>query len=147
MDDPDGSSSSEVVAEINMTPFVDVVLVLLIIFMITSPLALSGVNILLPKEHSKPVHFKTEPAVLSVTETGDYFLDKVPVKPEDLSDKLKLLQGSQTDFWLYVRGDKRVPYGSVMFALALAQRVGIKNLSLLSEPAQTARSTSSQGSP
>lgn len=120
--------------EINITPFVDVILVLLIIFMVTAPLAISGVDINLPASKTTPVKLKDQPLVLSITDKGGMFLGKNEIEPSELVEKLRVARGNDKDMPLYIRADKHVPYGRVMDAMAAAQAAGIFKIAMLSDP-------------
>jgi biopolymer transport protein TolR len=120
-------------AEINITPLVDVMMVLLIILMVAAPFAVSGVSVQLPSGKAKPIALGSEPIVLSVTPSGLFFLGKSQVAQKDLVEKLRTAKGSQKAPEFYIRADKSVPYGRVMEAMAAAQRAGIGRIGMLSE--------------
>jgi biopolymer transport protein TolR len=139
MGDSEGGSSSSyfgkqaVFADINITPFVDVILVLLIIFMVTAPFAVSGVNVNLPQSRAKPLKLAGDPLVLSVTADGSFFLGKAKVAERDLVDKIKAGVGSDKDAALYIRADKTVPYARVMEAMGAAQAAGVARIGMMGE--------------
>jgi biopolymer transport protein TolR len=125
-------------AEINVTPFVDVMLVLLIIFMVAAPLLTAGVPLELPQAKGKQLETKQEPIVVSVTKSGDVFLgqeDKTPLKPDELAPKLRLMAQSRggDDEPIYVRGDKSVEYGHVARVMARIKEAGFRKISLVTE--------------
>ena len=124
--------------DINITPFVDVILVLLIIFMVTAPFAVSGVNVQLPRSQAKPLTLSGDPLVLSVSEGGEFFLGKAKVASGDLLAKLKAAKSSDKEASIYIRADKKVPYGKVMEAMGAAQAAGISRIGMMGE-AGTAR--------
>ena len=133
-----GDSSSPfaqkgVFSEINVTPFVDVVLVLLIIFMVSAPFAISGVQVQLPSNKAKSMQMQDDPYVLSVTDSGHFFLQKKQVSGGELAQKLKIARGSDQEFVLYIRADKRVPYAKVMEAMAAAQTAGISKIGMMGD--------------
>lgn len=123
--------------EINITPFVDVILVLLIIFMVTAPLAVSGVDVNLPASKTKAVNLKDDPVILSISDKGKYFIGKSEVEASTLVEKLKVAKGSDKESALYIRADKGVPYGRVMDAMAAAQNAGILKIAMLSDSSGT----------
>lgn len=125
--------------EINITPFVDVILVLLIIFMVTAPFAVSGVNVQLPKSQAKPLVMAGEPLVLSVSEKGEFFLGKNSVEKSTLVDKLKAAKGNEKESSIYIRADRKVPYGAVMEAMGAAQAAGIVKIGMMGEAAGAQR--------
>src|SRR5580658_4769552 len=106
-----------VMSEINVTPFVDVMLVLLIVFMVSAPLLTVGVPIDLPQSQAKALGQDKEPLTLSVNVEGKIFLQKDEIKLDDLIPKLKAVieaRGGKPDDLIYVRGDKKVDYGTMM---------------------------------
>jgi TolR protein len=129
------SSSKYTLSEINITPFVDVLLVLLIIFMVTAPFAMSGVNVELPKSAAKSLAVSGDPIILTVTTSGEFFLQKERVKESELINKLRIAKGSTPadKIVAYVRADKNVPYGRVMIAMAAMQSSGIRKIGMMGE--------------
>ncbi len=122
-------------AEINITPLVDVMMVLLIILMVAAPFAVSGVDVRLPSSKAKTMAITGDPIVLSVTPSGQFFLGKSQVASKDLVEKLKAAKGSEKDPGFYIRADRAVPYGRVMEAMAAAQRAGMLRIGMLGEAA------------
>ncbi|HSH92454.1 MAG TPA: biopolymer transporter ExbD [Ramlibacter sp.] len=129
MDDTD-----EVMNEINMTPLVDVMLVLLIIFIITVPVMKHAVNIDLPRASSKPQDTKPETVRLSVDAQGTYYWNEERIADKDLSGKLGMAARKEPQPELHIRGDKAVRYERVAEALAAAQRAGMRKIGFVSEP-------------
>src|SRR5262249_18723618 len=103
-----------VMSEINVTPMVDVMLVLLIIFMVAAPLLTVGVPIDLPESQAKSMEQPQEPLTLSVNDKGQVFLQNTEIKLDELVPKLKAIAKNGFDERIYVRGDKKVDYGTVM---------------------------------
>ena len=126
-------------SEINVTPFVDVMLVLLIIFMVAAPLMTSGVPLELPQAKGSQIESqKGEPVVVSVRRDGAVFLgqeDTTPIPMEELATKLKAVAGSRggMDEPIFVRGDKSTEYGSVARVMARIKEAGFRKLSLVTE--------------
>ncbi len=127
-------------AEINVVPYIDVMLVLLIIFMITAPLVQQGVEIELPTANANPIPpEQREPVVLSVTKQGDYFLnigeqkDK-PIAQDAMVKLIALVMKNQPETPVLVRGDQAVEYGKVTAAMVLLQAAGVAKVGLMTEP-------------
>lgn len=123
-------------AEINMTPFIDVMLVLLIIFMVAAPLLATGVPIDLPETKAAALNVDKKPLAIAVNAKGEvYFMDQ-PIKIEQLVEKMKAQAGSNFDERVYVRGAKSVPYGRVAEVMALVTAAGFKKVALVTEQEQ-----------
>jgi biopolymer transport protein TolR len=123
-------------AEINVTPFVDVMLVLLIIFMVTAPLLTVGVPLDLPKTSAVEVTQPKQPIVLSLDREGDTFIGNERVDPGDLKDRLARLAADDPGCIVYIRGDRTISYARLMDALGLVNSAGFAKVSLLAEGAQ-----------
>ncbi len=126
------------VAEINITPMVDVMLVLLIIFMVAAPLMVAGVPIELPNTSAAKVSQTKKAMVVSLTAVGDLFIRDEQVPRTSLVSRLQAIRASEGDMVVYVRADKRSPYGEVMDILGRVGEGGYPRVSLLSQPKQTA---------
>ena len=120
-------------AEINMTPFIDVMLVLLIIFMVAAPLLASGVPIDLPQTSAAPLNIDRKPLSVAVDEKGDIFVLDQPVAIADLPTRLKDLAKDGFDERIYVRGAKTVNYGRVAEVMSLVTSAGYKKVALVTE--------------
>jgi biopolymer transport protein TolR len=120
-------------AEINVTPLVDVMLVLLIVFMISAPLLTVGVPLDLPQSQAKSLDQDREPLTLSVNDKGQVFLQNTEIKIEELIDKLKAVAKAGVDERIYVRGDKRVDYGTVMRVMGRLSAAGFRKVALVTE--------------
>jgi biopolymer transport protein TolR len=128
-----------VLSEINVTPFVDVMLVLLVIFMITAPLMTQGVEVNLPRVSAQNLELlDEEPVIVTVDSTGACFLLDVPFPCIELKDKLPAIYANRTDQSLFIRGDIDTPYGAVMEVLAAGREAGIISVGLITEPPVTA---------
>ncbi|MEM9488498.1 MAG: ExbD/TolR family protein [Myxococcota bacterium] len=121
-------------SEINVTPFVDVMLVLLVIFMITAPMMNTGVDIALPQVTAENVEDPQGKLVLSVDKDRRLFLGKTQVSWADLADKLSTNQRVQTEQALYIEADKDLPYGVVVTAMATARQAGVVKVMMLTAP-------------
>jgi biopolymer transport protein TolR len=120
-------------AEINVTPMVDVMLVLLIIFMVTAPLLTVGVPLNLPKTSAAQLTQPKQPIVLSIDKEGSTFIDNDPVAPPDLKDRLGKLATDDPSRIVYVRGDRTISYAQLMDALGLVNGAGFTKVSLVAE--------------
>lgn len=129
-----------VMSEINVTPFVDVMLVLLIVFMVSAPLLTVGVPIDLPQTRAKSLNQDREPLTLSVNTKGEVFLQtsNVPVAVEELVPKLKAITEARggLDERIYVRGDRKADYGTVMKVMARLSAAGFRKVALVTEVEQ-----------
>lgn len=125
-------SKRAVVSEINVTPLVDVMLVLLIIFMITSPMLVSGVNVDLPKTNSNPISGQDEPLVVTINNKGEIFLLETPIERQNLTDKLANITKEKKDARIFVRGDKNVSYGQVVEIVSEIHAAGFSRVALIS---------------
>ena len=123
-------------AEINVTPMVDVMLVLLIIFMVTAPLLTVGVPLDLPKTTAAELVQPKEPIVLSLDREGGSFIGNEPVAAGDLKDRLSQLAAADPERIVYVRGDRTISYAQLMDALGLVNTAGFTKVSLLAEGAK-----------
>jgi biopolymer transport protein TolR len=120
-------------AEINVTPMVDVMLVLLIIFMVTAPLMTSGVSVDLPKTNAQPINNDSQPLTVSVRANGDVYLQDELVPLPDVVTKLKAIAANNPDRRIFVRGDKDLPYGRIMELMGIITQGGFTHVALLAE--------------
>jgi biopolymer transport protein TolR len=128
-----------VMSEINVTPFVDVMLVLLIVFMVSAPLLTVGVPINLPQSQAKALQQDREPLTLSVNVDGQIFLQNAEIKLDDLVPKLKAIseaRGTGSDEQIYVRGDRKVDYGTMMRVMGRLSAAGYHKVALVTEVEQ-----------
>jgi biopolymer transport protein TolR len=134
-----GRRSAPVMSEINVTPMVDVMLVLLIIFMVAAPLLTVGVPLDLPQTQAKGLDVDREPLTVSVDTKGKVFLMNSEIKVEELVPKLQAIiqaRGGNTDERIYVRGDRAVNYGTVMQVMGRLSVAGYKRVALVTEVEQ-----------
>jgi biopolymer transport protein TolR len=125
--------------DINVTPLVDVMLVLLIVFMVTAPMMTSGVNVDLPKTEAKPLNTDAKPLTVSMNADGKLYLQDEPVELSDLVTKLTAVADNDMDRRIFVRADKGISYGQVMTVMATVAQGGFTKVALLAEqPAGTA---------
>ncbi len=119
--------------EINVTPFVDVVLVLLIIFMVTAPLMLQGMDVNLPETSTQPIRMPNAPLVLTVTKEGEYSLARKIIPIDELQAKLEAVFEARGSKEVFLRADEAAPYGVVVEAMAAARRAGATRLGIVTE--------------
>ncbi len=120
-------------AEINVTPLVDVMLVLLIVFMVAAPLMTSGVNVDLPKASAAPLAQDSEPVTVSVNAEGKIYLGETEAGLPELVARLQAASDSKTDRRIFVRGDKGISYGRIMEVMATITQGGFTKVALLAE--------------
>ncbi len=120
-------------SEINVTPFVDVMLVLLIVFMITAPLLTVGVPVDLPKTKAKSIAESEEPLVITVNAEGLVFIQDTEVEIENLVPRLKAITENKADTRIYLRGDKNIDYGRVMEVMSTVNVAGFTRVALITE--------------
>lgn len=131
-------------AEINVVPYIDVMLVLLIIFMVTAPLMNLGVDVELPRSNAKSLAQKQEPVIVSVDAGGNYFLTlqgapQEAMQPDELSARVAAFVHNNPDVPVYVAGDRTANYEVVLNAMELLQAAQVPRVSLLTKPAESPR--------
>ncbi len=123
-------------SEINVTPLVDVMLVLLIVFMVTAPMLTSGVNVDLPKTNAQPLNADATPLTVTISADGQIHLQDEAVLQGDLVDKLRAASQNDMARRIFVRGDRSIPYGQVMQVMASIASGGFTKVALLAEQTQ-----------
>jgi len=119
-------------SDINVTPFVDVMLVLLIVFMVTAPLLSAGVPVNLPEANAKPLAIDKEPVAVTIDADGKVFLKDAEVPLDELTTKLSEAVGGNFDQRIYIRGDRSVSYGAIMRVMGDINGAGFRNIGLVS---------------
>ncbi len=142
----DKANKRRFVSEINVTPLVDVMLVLLIIFMVTAPMMTKGLDVKLPEVTAKPLPQKTEPMVITIKADSTMFLKDIQVDEEVLRLKLAKMKQEGSLNQLLLRADKSVPYGTVAAVMAAVREAGIENLGLVTSPYEKKRSLKKEAS-
>ena len=134
---------------INVTPFVDVMLVLLVVFMVAAPLLTVGVPVDLPQTQAPPITEPKEPLVITINGEGHLFIQETEVPTESLVSRLGAITGNNPDALLYVRGDKAINYGRVLEVMSLVSSAGFRKVSLIAVPPKgtTARPASGTAPP
>ena len=120
-------------SDINVTPFVDVMLVLLIIFMVTAPLLSSGIKINLPESSSVLKNEKKDHVTVSMNKKGEIFIQKKQFTSQQLIQKLKLLKKNNKNLKIYIKGDKNLDYGKVMDLMSLINKSGFTKVALVTK--------------
>lgn len=121
------------VSEINVTPFVDVMLVLLVIFMVTAPLLAVGVPVELPKTKASQISSEEPPLVISLQNSGKIFLQEVEIVPEQIIPRLAAMQKANPNLRIFVRGDRLVAYGEVIELMGRIQSAGFEKVALVAQ--------------
>jgi biopolymer transport protein TolR len=124
------------ISEINVTPMVDVMLVLLIIFMVAAPMMTSGVPIDLPQTQAGALNAQTQPITISVKGTGDVFIQETQIPAEEIAAKLQAIATTGYNERIFVRGDATAPYGVIADVMSRIQEAGYKNIGLVTQQKQ-----------
>jgi biopolymer transport protein TolR len=127
--------------EINVVPYIDVMLVLLIIFMVTAPLLNLGVEIELPESNAKPIESEKDPVIVEITDDGRYFLTLQGAVAEEIDEaalvaKVGAFVRQNPQVGVLIAGDRRVDYGTIYQGMVLLQQAGVPKVGLMSKPAQ-----------
>jgi biopolymer transport protein TolR len=133
------NADSRPMAEINVTPLVDVMLVLLIIFMVTAPMMQTGIDVNLPRVKAKSVDITEEKLVLTINGGKEIFLNKTRMSLMDLGTKLEHIFASRIEREVYLRADRSVPYGFVVEVMAEVRKAGVDKLGMITEPPEEKR--------
>ena len=134
-----GKNRRGLVSDINVTPLVDVMLVLLIIFMITAPMMTQGVDVDLPETTSKSLPQKEEPILISINKKGEIYLNRIRADQTMLRQQLVALAKINRDRPIYLKADKQVPYGLVVSVMADIKEVGFDRLGMITRPPEKRR--------
>jgi len=125
---------NKAMAEINVTPLVDVMLVLLIIFMVTAPMLSMGIDVNLPRVKSKSVDVAEEKLVLTINEAKEIYLNKTKLPLGEINSKLEAIFSNRIDREVFLRADKNVPYGFVVEVMSEIRKAGVDKLGMITEP-------------
>ena len=129
-----GGTDKKFMSEINVTPLVDVMLVLLIIFMVTAPMMMQGVEVNLPKTATKHIKAQEDPLIVTVNKKREIFLENHKIQLDSLEMKVKKIFEFRREKEILLKADKDVPYGFVIKVIASIKRAGIDKLGMITEP-------------
>ncbi len=125
---------TQALSDINVTPLVDVMLVLLVIFMVTAPLMQQGIDVQLPKSVSQNLPQEPEnPLILSITRNQVYYLNETPIPKKQLAERLKIILRNRRSKAIYLKADRNLPYGVVVETMDVLNRLGVENLGMVTE--------------
>ena len=130
------TNTDRLMSDINVTPFVDVMLVLLIIFMVTAPMMMEGVDVSLPEATAKPLNVPQDQLVITIDRDQQIHINDFNVEPDYLSEKLAAILENRTDKNVYFKADKEVPYGFVVKIMADIKAAGVEKLGMVTIPDQ-----------
>ncbi len=128
------NSDRRAMADINVTPLVDVMLVLLIIFMVTAPMLSMGIDVNLPRVKSKSIDLAEEKLILTINENKEIYLNKTRMPFQDLGAKLTAIFNERVEREIFLRADKNVPYGFVVEVMSEIRKAGVDKLGMITEP-------------
>ncbi|MCD6305260.1 MAG: protein TolR [Deltaproteobacteria bacterium] len=129
-----GRNNKRFMSDINVTPLVDVMLVLLIIFMVAAPMMIQGVDVNLPKTAAKNIKTQEDPLILTINKKGEIFLENLAVPAEALEGKIQKIFQNRREKEILLRADKEVSYGFVIDVIARVKQAGIDKLGMVTEP-------------
>ncbi|MGE5346419.1 MAG: biopolymer transporter ExbD [Acidithiobacillales bacterium] len=125
---------TQALSDINVTPLVDVMLVLLVIFMVTAPLLQQGIDVQLPKSVAQNLPQEPEnPLILSITRNQVYYLNETPIPKKQLADRLKIILRNRRSKAIYLKADRNLPYGVVVETMDVLNRLGVESLGMVTE--------------
>ena len=129
-----GDNNGGFMSEINVTPFVDVMLVLLIIFMVTAPMMMQGVDVTLPEATADPLEADEKSLLVSIDNQNRVFINDIQVAIEDLNEKLQKIFEGRSDREIYLKADKDIPYGTVVRVMSEIKLAGVEKLGMVTIP-------------
>ncbi|MBN1382470.1 MAG: protein TolR [Deltaproteobacteria bacterium] len=132
-------NDNRLLSEINVTPLVDVMLVLLIIFMVTAPMLQMGIDVNLPRVKSKSIDVAEEKIVLTISKNREIFINKYKTSITEIGEKLKSIFSGRIDREIFMRADKNVPYGFVVEVMSEVRKAGVDKLGMITEPPEESR--------
>jgi biopolymer transport protein TolR len=131
-----GGGDKKLMSEINVTPLVDVMLVLLIIFMVAAPMMMQGMDVQLPQTQSKAISSRDERLVVSLNKKQEIFINEYRVNRGELQEKLKILYQNKKEGEVFLRADRSLPYGFVVQIMSDIKNAGIEKLGMVTEPGE-----------
>ena len=129
-----GENNSQLMSDINVTPFVDVMLVLLIIFMVTAPMMMQGVDVSLPEATAEPLESEKEHLIITIDNNHQVFINDFQVTVDGLGEKLKKILEGRSDREVFLKADKDISYGTVVQVMAEVKGAGVEKLGMVTEP-------------
>ena len=133
-----GSNTDGMMSDINVTPFVDVMLVLLIIFMVTAPMMTQGVEVALPQATSDPLPTQEDQVMVTIDKNKTLYVNEEPVIFASLGEKVRRLAAGRTDRPVYLRADEGIPYGDVMRVMSQIKDAGVRHVGMVTVPLSSA---------
>ncbi|WDN89172.1 biopolymer transport protein TolR [Desulfosarcina sp. BuS5] len=130
-------NNDNLMSDINVTPFVDVMLVLLIIFMVTAPMMVQGVNVSLPEAAAKSLPAQAENLVITIAKNGGIYINDYQVEFNFLQEKLSKIMGGRKDREVFLKADKEISYGMVVRVMSEIKNAGVEKIGMVTEPAST----------
>jgi biopolymer transport protein TolR len=130
-----GGNSGDLMSDINVTPFVDVMLVLLIIFMVTAPMMMQGVDVSLPEATAEPLESEKEHLIITIDTKNQVFINDFQVSVDGLGEKLKKILEGRSDREVFLKADKDISYGAVIHVMAEIKGAGVEKLGMVTVPA------------
>jgi biopolymer transport protein TolR len=129
-----GGNNSQLMSDINVTPFVDVMLVLLIIFMVTAPMMMQGVDVSLPEATAEPLESEKDHLIITIDTKNQVFINDFQVSVDGLGEKLKKILEGRSDREVFLKADKDISYGTVVQVMAEVKGAGVEKLGMVTEP-------------
>jgi biopolymer transport protein TolR len=129
-----GGNNSQLMSDINVTPLVDVMLVLLIIFMVTAPMMMQGVDVSLPEATAEPLESEKEHLIITIDNNHQVFINDFQVTVDGLGEKLKKILEGRSDREVFLKADKDISYGTVVQVMAEVKTAGVEKLGMVTEP-------------
>ena len=129
-----GGGKDQLMSDINVTPFVDVMLVLLIIFMVTAPMMMQGVNVSLPEATAKPLPSETDQLIITINREQQIFINDHQVTLDFFEERLKKIIENRQDREVYLKADKNIAYGVVVRVMSVIKEAGVEKLGMVTEP-------------
>ncbi|MFH1984100.1 MAG: protein TolR [Pseudomonadota bacterium] len=129
-------NNDHLMSDINVTPFVDVMLVLLIIFMVTAPMMVQGVDVALPQTTAEALPTQKENLIITIDSDGQVYINTYPVALDSLKQKLDSILKGRSDREVYLRADKQIPYGNVVRVMAAIKDAGVEKLGMVTIPVE-----------
>ena len=139
-----GTNSDRLMSDINVTPFVDVMLVLLVIFMVTAPMMMQGVDVSLPQTTSEPLVAKKENLIITINTKNQIFINDYQIGLDYLQDKLKTILEGRENREVYLRADQEISYGFVVRVMAEIKAAGVDKLGMVTEPIHQQKNSKKQ---